>query len=538
MGERHSRNFERCNGYREQVCRHPFCNRRTAELAGRHRAGVSAVRNTSLRQSLRHGKRWTASTKTAIKRSAVSPVVRYRKAAYLNWTMAFRPRQTRNMFVGRQLASDRLTMALLMLVYVVVCCLSSIYITQLYYMFHMAYDPAKLVGACVAVAAFTPVLLLFIFARFSFGYFVGFYFFSMFVGYLWLSFFSDYTYDRRTALLSALTSAVVFLLPALYISSPIKQVGSMSLRTFDRLLTVIFLLCLLTVAVGASYNFRFVNPGDASNLRTNPFPTILNYLIGITSSSLLPFLFACYLARKDRWRAGAVLVLLVFYYPVAVSKVAFFAPAWLAAMALLSKFAGARVAVVLSVLIPASSGVLLIFLLGNHPLFSDIAISFFKIVNLRMIAIPSIAMDVYNDFFAKHELTHFCQVRMLKPFIDCPYQSPLSIVMLNSYPFGGNFNASLFATEGIASVGLLLAPVSAFACGLVVALGNRLSAGLPPSFSLISGAIVAQILLNVPLTTVLLTHGLGLLFLLWYITPRSMFEEQRERAGPTVPATA
>src|ERR1700716_1718141 len=173
------------------------------------------------------------------------------------------------MFGNRQLTSDRLGMALLILFYVVICCLSSIYVTQLFAAYRMAYDPAKLFNAGLAVAASTPVLLLFTFARFSFGYFVGFYFFSMLVGYLWLSFFSDYTYDRRTALLSAVASAVVFLLPALFISSPIKQIGTMSLRTFDRLLTLIFLLCLVTVAAGASYNFRIVNPGDASDLRTD-----------------------------------------------------------------------------------------------------------------------------------------------------------------------------------------------------------------------------------------------------------------------------
>jgi hypothetical protein len=431
------------------------------------------------------------------------------------------------MFGSRQLTSDRLGLALLMLFYVVICCLSSIYVTQLFWMFRMAYDPAKLFSAGVAVAAFTPVLLLFIFARFSFGYFVGFYFFSMFTGYLWLSFFSDYTYDRRMALLSAVTSAIVFLLPALFILSPIKQIGTMSLRTFDRLLTLIFLLCLVTVAVGASHNFTIVNPNDASNLRTDPFPTVLNYLIGITSSSLLPFLFACFLARKDLWRAGAVLILLLFYYPIAVSKVAFFAPAWLVMMALFARIAGAKIAVILSVLIPALVGVVLIFLFNEQAGPPAIVDSYFKIVNLRMIAIPSIAMDVYNDFFSKHDLTYFCQIRVLKSVIDCPYQNPLSIVMLNNYPFGGNFNASLFATEGVASVGLLLAPVSALACGLIVALGNRLSAGLPPSFILVSGAILAQIMLNVPLTTVLLTHGAGLLFLLWYITPRSMFQEER-----------
>jgi hypothetical protein len=60
----------------------------------------------------------------------------------------------------------------------------------------------------------------------------------------------------------------------------------------------------------------------------------------------------------------------------------------------------------------------------------------------------------------------------------------------------------------------------------VIALGNRLSAGLPAGFILVSGAIIPQVLLNVPLTTVLLTHGAGLLFLLWYVTPRTIFQQE------------
>jgi hypothetical protein len=90
----------------------------------------------------------------------------------------------------------------------------------------------------------------------------------------------------------------------------------------------------------------------------------------------------------------------------------------------------------------------------------------------------------------------------------------------------GNFNASLFATEGIASVGPALAPVVMLGCGLLIALGNRFSAGLPPRFILISGAALPQILLNVPLTIALLTNGAALLFLLWYLTPRAIFEPE------------
>ena len=94
--------------------------------------------------------------------------------------------------------------------------------------------------------------------------------------------------------------------------------------------------------------------------------------------------------------------------------------------------------------------------------------------------------------------------------------------MQNNYALG-NFNASLFATEGIASVGLWLAPISVFVCGLVVAFGNRLSAGLPPRFVLLSAGVLPLLLQNVPFSTVMLTHGLWILFALWYVTPRAIF---------------
>jgi hypothetical protein len=242
-------------------------------------------------------------------------------------------------------------------------------------------------------------------------------------------------------------------------------------------------------------------------------------LIGIISTTLLPFAFAGFAARKAYWRAGIVLLLLLFFYPITLSKLALFAPIWLVVMLLFSKLVEARIAVVLSLLLPLVSGLLLLSLFEIHAAF------YFSITNLRLVAVPAIAMDVYNDFFSRHDLTYFCQISVLKHLVSCPYQDPLSIVMERAYKLG-NFNASLFGTEGIASVGTIFAPVAVFICGLVVALGNRLSAGLPAGFILVSGAVIPPVLLNVPLTTVLLTHGAGLLFLLWYVTPRTIFRQE------------
>jgi hypothetical protein len=150
---------------------------------------------------------------------------------------------------------------------------------------------------------------------------------------------------------------------------------------------------------------------------------------------------------------------------------------------------------------------------------------FFGAINFRMIAFPSAALDVYSDFFSTHDRTYFCQIWFLKPFMACPYHEYLSILMERTYRLG-NLNASLFATEGIASVGPVLAPLAALACGLMISIANRLSSGLPPEFVLVSGGILPQVFLNVPLTTTLLTNGAAVLFLLWYITPRDMFVQK------------
>ena len=94
----------------------------------------------------------------------------------------------------------------------------------------------------------------------------------------------------------------------------------------------------------------------------------------------------------------------------------------------------------------------------------------------------------------------------------------------------GYMNSSLFATEGVASVGLWLAPAAALACGTVFALANYVSSRLPPRFILVSGGLMPQILTNVPLATSLLTHGLAILLALWWITPPRISETQRTSA--------
>jgi hypothetical protein len=85
-------------------------------------------------------------------------------------------------------------------------------------------------------------------------------------------------------------------------------------------------------------------------------------------------------------------------------------------------------------------------------------------------------------------------------------------------------------------------------CGLAVAAGNIASRRLGARFVLVSGSVVAHTLLDVPLSTTLLTNGFGLLILLWFVIPEELIsgpapvaqrlngQDARERAFGAVPS--
>ncbi|WP_143278293.1 hypothetical protein [Bradyrhizobium sp. UFLA03-84] len=423
-------------------------------------------------------------------------------------------------------------LALLAYAHIVVCAVS-LYCITITNSFPgvIGFDKSHLAAAILNVVAFSPVVILFAFGRFSLGYLVGFYFYVMVLGYLWLIEFSVLDYDHRLALASIVLSALAFLAPALFITGPVRQAVVMPARAFYMMPSVILVGAAVIIGIGSLYNLKLVNLSEMYKYRAEvALPGLLQYAIWIVSNALLPLAFACFVTSKRNWQAGIALLLMLLFYPIMLTKMALFAPVWLLFLALVCRLVvEARVATILSFFLPVLIGVIL-FVLVKAELFPlTPGLVYFGTVNTRMVAIPSLALEIYNNYFSAHPLTHFCQINVLKLVIPCAYSEPIWAVMARSYDLG-SFNASLFATEGIASVGLVLAPLSALGCGLIIALGNRLSAGLPSQFVLLSAGLLPQVLLNVPLSTALLTNGAGLLFLLWYITPRSAFDQAPKAA--------
>lgn len=422
---------------------------------------------------------------------------------------------------GASYLAGRTGIISLLSVLAALCCLSLVEVSKR--LDYIPFHQEGLLEAIVVVAAFSCLAIaLFAAASFSFGYGASLGLFSMMVGFLWINSFSRYPYNHQLARFSAIASFIAFLALAIVTPARFEPKLELSERAFRRLLLSIEILVLITLVTASQYNFRLVSLEHIYDFRQDiDFPPPLRYAIGIALSALLPFAFASHLQFRQPRRAALALFLALAFYPITLSKLALFAPALLLGLLILISLFEARIASILALLFPLAVGLILVNLapLGH----SGLAESYFKTVNIRMFAIQSSALDIYNSFFSSHPHTNFCQISFLKPLMACPYDVPLSVVMQNTYTMG-YMNSSMFATEGVASVGLWLAPISGLGCGAIIAFANYLSSGLPSRFILLSSALMPQILTNTPLSTSLLTHGLAILIALWCVTPRPKSE--------------
>ena len=405
------------------------------------------------------------------------------------------------------------TLALLFVAFLILNCVSLTAVLHSSTPSDSQFWPA--VGLAVAAAIF---IALFMRARFSFGYIIGFNFYCLIASFLWLSFFTEGYYNRTEARLSAAASLLLVLLPLLFQVAWLRPRFTLSRPTMNHLLWALLALAVVVLAWNALYGFALVSTAEADRLRgTILRPTVLSYIDSWLVAALLPFAFAWFATERRYVPAALSIILIAAFYPVLLNKTVAFAGVWLPFLFILFSLIEARRATVLSLLLPMLAG-LVVVLLTYVGLPNKIYALVFGGVNYRMLTFPAWALERYFHFFAHHDLTHFCQIGIVRSFTGCPYQFQLGAEMESQYHMG-NLNGSLFATEGVASVGPVFAPLSALVCGLILSIGNSVSAHLPKRLVATSAGVAMQVLVNVPLSASLLSNGLLLLFLLWYVTP-------------------
>lgn len=354
-------------------------------------------------------------------------------------------------------------------------------------------------------------------AEFSFGFLVSAMFLGTISGFIWLSFSTKSQYDHELARWSAIASLFAFSLPLLFHNGPATSWPKIEIKYFRRILHALVLVSVGLLMLNERYGLQFALPSEAAALRADiSRPITLNYFTNNFVYAVLPFCFAFFWHFGSKFSAIVTLVIMGLYYPVLLTKTVLFALVWLPFILILFRRLDEKIATVACFSIPLLFG--LICYVASAQQNGSVAQEIFGYANERMFALPSIALDYYADFFANHANTFFCQIKIVQWFTDCPYLEQLGVVFAKQYGVG-NLNASLFATEGIASVGLKWAPATAFLCGFILSFGNRASRHLPPSFVATSGSLLLIALRDVPLSTTLLTNGGFVLFFLWSVSP-------------------
>lgn len=380
------------------------------------------------------------------------------------------------------------------------------------------------VGATLLLAALIPLFAL---ARFSFGYIVGVASFGLIAGFIWLTYFVEPAYDDVRARWSAAASLLLFLLPVLFQTTRLPRAIVLTHRMMNRLLLLALGIAIAVLAWNSYYGFAVVGILEADQLRgTFERPAVLRYLTAAVIGAVLSFAFACFACQRRYVVAALSVLLIVFFYPVLLNKTVLLAGVWLPFLFLLFRTFEPKRATVLALLIPMAVGLAAYVTVPAGNPVQQLAAYMFGFANYRMFAFPSLALDRYSDFFASHQLTHFCQISLIRAIKGCLYAYQLGAEMAERYHIG-NLDASLFATEGIASVGPIWAPASALVCGLILSLGNSISARLSPCLIAVSSGLVVQALINVPLSAAFLSNGLFALLLLWTVTPDPVDGEGR-----------
>jgi hypothetical protein len=419
--------------------------------------------------------------------------------------------------------SDTLGLALLVWTFLILTCASLVLVSGMTSEdFHIRYSDQNVFFASSAVAIFGLVAgLLFAANEFSFGYYASFYFLSITAGYLWLSYFSPLEYDHLQARMSVVACFLAFALPAMIITDlPIRR-WTLRQSQVDVLMMIALAGIVLIIGYASHLGFSVSWPIDDALRSQLNYPKWLNYSLAISLTTLAPFAFAWFYQRKLFLLASVALIVEAAIYPVSLNKTALLAPLWMLSSCLLIRLFSTRVSVILSLLLPLILGFLASTVHATQLITG--------LINFRMLAVPASALDHYLNFFASHPTTHFCQISFIGSLFDCTLVDELGVTMAKEFETG-NYNASLFATEGIASVGVLLAPVAAFIAGLIFAIGNASSSGLRPQFVFLSSAILMQFLMNIPLSVLMASHGGLLMFLLWSVCPR----EPLDRPGQIV----
>ncbi len=144
---------------------------------------------------------------------------------------------------------------------------------------------------------------------------------------------------------------------------------------------------------------------------------------------------------------------------------------------------------------------------------------------VRSTALPGLFFAQYQHFFTVFPHTYFGHVRGVSFFIPYKFQLPMGMEVSSFYHGGSSLgyeenNASFFASDGVAGLGLPGVLLMGMVCAIVFWIFDSSARALPLYFSAPATIPVGLYLANVSLFTTLISYGLALWILLFLFLPR------------------
>ena len=346
-----------------------------------------------------------------------------------------------------------------------------------------------------------------------------------------------FNWSRGEAELLAVQGSLAISMFFLFVASPLGWRSASVVSAEQRMVPWVGALAAISIAIlilAYGRYMRIVSFADVYDLRSQTNQVELGsfslYLLSWFSYCFLPFFFARGILRRKLTDIGVGLAGCALIYASSGSKAAILLPFIMLGLAWLID-AGRS-------FLPRLLGVLA----GSTLLVTALPVEFpwiwaKSILLVRLLSTGGWTISVYYEYFTEHGLTYYSHVGPVNALTDSyPYQDLLlgQVIGLEySGTEAANFNANFWASDGFAALGLAGVPVITLLLVVVFFAINRASVYYSSKFVVLWLAGFWLALLNVPLSTALLSAGGGVtVFVLWIAKQRF-----KRAAGTTDPAS-
>lgn len=283
---------------------------------------------------------------------------------------------------------------------------------------------------------------------------------------------------------------------------------------------VVFFSVMVLVSLVASYHqyMRFVGFADVYDLRFETNAVQISLFLGYAQMwvtyLLIPLFLALGICKKYISYIALALIMSVTIYLIQGSKLAILMFFIVYVMLFFYK---SRFGFYLAVVLYLSLIMIVLYLLPDMEVMKWVK----SLLFIRSLGTPAWTIVHYYEFFTLNGFSYYGHIGPVNALFDNYPYGNLALGQVIGLEYSGssdaNFNANFWASEGIASIGVLGLPLISIIVGFVFLIFNYVSKGFDNKFIFILLVGFWQAMLNMPFATAMLSGGGVIIIILLFL---------------------